>query len=109
MLRDLPGTRRNDPVVYILASRRNGTLYTGVTSDVVGRVGIHKQDLVEGFTRRHSVHLLVYYERQETMMAAIKREKQVKRWRRAWKIALIEETNPEWIDLYWEMSGLSPT
>jgi putative endonuclease len=95
------------PSVYILASKRNGTLYVGVTSDFVGRISEHKQDLIEGFTKRYGVHDLVYIEFHEDMDTAIKREKQIKRWRRAWKLALIEKDNPGWRDLYPELSGLS--
>ena len=89
-----------DPAVYILASGHNGTLYIGVTSDIYGRMSEHKQGLVAGFTRRYGVKTLVYYEMHDTMDAAIKREKQLKEWQRAWKIRLIEGMNPEWIDLF---------
>ena len=92
--------------VYIMASRKNGTLYIGVTSDYVGRVPEHKQDLFEGFTKRYGVHRLVYIEFHDDMTTAIRREKQLKRWKRAWKIALIEKTNPDWRDLFFELSGL---
>ena len=95
------------PCVYILASRRNGTLYIGVTSDFVGRISEHKQDLIDGFTKRYKVHILVYVEFHDTMEAAIARETQLKWWRRTWKVALIERTNPTWRDLYPELSGLS--
>jgi len=88
------------PCVYLLASRRNGTLYVGVTSDLIKRVWEHKNDLVEGFTRRYGVHSLVWYERHESMMAAIEREKAIKEWRRKWKLELIEKENPAWRDLY---------
>ena len=88
------------PCVYMLASSRNGTLYIGVTSDVVHRVSIHKQDLLEGFTKRYGVHRLVYYETHETMELAISREKRLKKWTRAWKIRLIASMNPEWEDLF---------
>ena len=88
------------PCIYILASSRRGTLYIGVTSDLVKRVYEHKQDLVEGFTKRYRVHMLVYYEFFEDMSGAIAREKQLKKWHRAWKIELIERMNPEWRDLY---------
>jgi putative endonuclease len=88
------------PCVYILASKRNGTLYTGVTSHVVKRVWEHKSDLVEGFTKRYGVHSLVWYEVHETMESAITREKQIKEWKRRWKLELIEKSNPEWRDLY---------
>jgi putative endonuclease len=92
------------PAVYILASRRNGTLYIGVTSDLVKRAYEHKQDLVEGFTKRYGVHELVYFEMHEDMVAAITREKQLKKWNRAWKVELIEQRNPEWRDLYAELA-----
>jgi putative endonuclease len=86
--------------VYILASKKYGSLYIGVTSDLIKRVAEHKNDLVEGFTKRHHVHNLVYYEMSEDINSAIAREKQLKRWRRKWKIELIERQNPEWKDLY---------
>ena len=88
------------PAVYILASRMNGTLYIGVTSDLVRRLWEHKNDLVEGFTQRYGVHRLVWYELHETMEAAILQEKRLKEWRRAWKLRLIQRINPEWEDLY---------
>jgi putative endonuclease len=88
------------PAVYILASKRNGTLYTGVTSDLVKRIGEHKNDLVAGFTKRYHVHNLVWFELHENMNSAIEREKNVKEWKRAWKIELIESHNPDWKDLY---------
>jgi putative endonuclease len=88
------------PAVYILASKRNGTLYVGVTSDLLARVWQHRNDMVAGFTRDYRVHLLVYYEMHDTMYAAITREKQLKKWNRAWKLELIERSNPEWIDLW---------
>jgi putative endonuclease len=97
---------RKDPCVYILASCRNGTVYLGVTSDIAGRVSLHKQGLIEGFTRKYGVHRLVYGEFHDTMDQAIAREKRLKRWRRAWKVDLIERSNPAWKDLYWEISGL---
>ncbi len=93
------------PCVYILASRRNGTLYIGVTSDLHQRISLHKQDLIEGFTKKYRVHCLVYYEMHTLMDAAIRREKQLKEWRRLWKIRLIESMNPEWVDLFDEQSG----
>lgn len=92
--------RERSPCVYILASQRNGTLYIGVTSDLVKRVWEHKNDLVEGFTKKYAVHRLVYYEMIENMESAIQREKQLKKWNRDWKIDLIEKGNPEWTDLY---------
>ncbi len=91
------------PCVYILASQRNGTLYVGVTSDLVKRIWEHKNDQVEGFTKKYAVHLLVYFEQGESMMAAIAREKQIKQWNRSWKIELIESLNPEWRDLWEEI------
>ena len=91
------------PAVYILASKRNGTLYVGVTSDLVKRVWQHKNDEVEGFTKQYQVHKLVYFELHTTMLDAIRREKQIKKWYRAWKIRLIEEQNPEWRDLWPEI------
>jgi putative endonuclease len=91
------------PCVYLLASKRNGTLYAGVTSDLVQRIWQHKNDLVEGFTKRYGVHALVWYEVCGTMEGAIAREKAIKEWKRAWKIKLIEDSNPEWLDLYEEL------
>jgi putative endonuclease len=88
------------PCVYIVASKRNGTLYIGVTSDLANRVNKHKQGLIAGFSKRYRVHMLVYYERHETMPDAIRREKRLKEWHRVWKIRLIESMNPEWIDLF---------
>ncbi|MCR6656469.1 MAG: GIY-YIG nuclease family protein [Opitutus sp.] len=86
--------------VYILASRIGGTLYIGVTSRLMERVWEHREGVVEGFTRRYGVHRLVWYEEHATAEYAIRREKQLKEWHRAWKIRLIEETNPNWDDLY---------
>ena len=88
------------PCVYILASKRNGTLYVGVTADIVSRVWDHKTGAVDGFTKTYSVHLLIYVEFHETMADAILREKQIKEWRRVWKVELIERANPQWRDLY---------
>jgi len=88
------------PAVYILASRPEGTLYIGVTSDLIKRGWEHRNDLVEGFTRRYKVHRLVYFELCESMIAAIEREKELKKWRRAWKVALIEKDNKAWSDLW---------
>ncbi len=88
------------PCVYLLASRYYGTLYVCVTSDLPQRVWQHKNDLVEGFTKRYGVHRLVWYEQHGGMCEAIARERAIKEWRRAWKIDLIERTNPEWKDLY---------
>ena len=83
-----------------MASKRNGTVYIGVTSDLVKRTWGHKNDVIEGFTKKHGVHRLVYYELHEDMNSAITREKQMKKWRRAWKLALIEKSNPDWRDLW---------
>ena len=88
------------PCVYILASRPKGVLYIGVTSNPVQRIGQHKNDVVEGFTKRYRIHRLVWYEVHETMESAISREKALKKWNRAWKIELIEKDNPLWLDLY---------
>jgi len=89
------------PCTYILASKRNGTLYIGVTSNLIQRVWQHKNNQVEGFTKKYAVHLLVYYELHDTMEYAITREKQLKKWNRDWKLRLIEEKNFTWQDL-WE-------
>ncbi len=86
--------------VYIMASKRNGTLYIGVTNDLMRRVYEHKHNLLEGFTKKYHIHMLVYYESTVDIRSAIEREKQLKWWHRAWKIELIESVNPEWKDLY---------
>ncbi len=91
------------PAVYILASQRNGTLYTGVTSDLIKRVWEHNNNVIEGFSKRYGVHLLVYFELHSNMLSAITREKQIKKWNRAWKIRLLESLNPEWRDLWNEI------
>jgi len=91
------------PAVYILASKRNGTLYAGVTSNLQKRVWEHKNDIVKGFTRKYQVHLLVWYELHETMESAILREKRIKGWNREWKVKLIENSNPDWKDLYYSI------
>ena len=88
------------PCVYLLASKKNGTLYIGVTSDLIQRVWQHKNNMVEGFTKRYGVHLLVWFEPHENMETAIAREKAMKEWKRQWKLKLIEAVNPEWRDLY---------
>ncbi len=84
------------PCVYILASKRNGTLYTGVTSNLVKRIWEHKNNVVESFTQKYGVHTPVWYETHETMDTAIQREKNIKNWKRAWKLKRIEEMNPQW-------------
>ena len=88
------------PAVYILASKPNGTLYIGVTSDLPKRVWKHKNDSIDGFTKRYGVHRLVYFELHGDMLSAITREKQLKKWNRAWKLELIEGQNPGWNDLW---------
>jgi putative endonuclease len=90
--------------VYILASRRNGTLYTGVTSDLTGRVQAHREGLIPGFTKKYGVKLLVYYELHHDINVAILREKRIKRWHRKWKLELIEAQNPQWRDLWVELT-----
>ena len=87
-------------VVYILASKRNGTLYTGVTSNLVKRVWEHKQQFIDGFAEKHNASQLVYFELHNEMLSAITREKQIKAWKREWKLNLIEEKNPYWLDLW---------
>lgn len=89
--------------VYILASQRNGTLYVGVTNDLMRRVYEHKKYFKEGFTKRYEIDRLVYYEIFEYIYNAIEREKLLKRWRRKWKLELIEKDNPNWVDLYYQL------
>ncbi len=86
--------------VYILTNKKNGTLYIGVTSNLIRRIFEHKNDLVEGFTKKYQLHSLVYFEVIDSADAAIMREKRLKKWKRAWKISLIEKVNPAWRDLY---------
>ena len=93
------------PAVYILASARNGTLYVGVTSNMVQRTWQHRHGTTAGFTQRYGVHHLVYYELHADMEHAIEREKRLKKWERQWKLRLIEKANPEWRDLYDELAG----
>ena len=88
------------PAVCILASKRNGTLYIGVTSDLIKRIWEHKYNMIEGFTKRYAVHRLVWHELHESMESAIEREKRLKEWKRKWKMELIESINPNWEDLY---------
>ena len=90
--------------VYILASKKNGTLYIGVTSDLIKRIYEHKNGLVDGFTKTYKVHLLVYYEQFLDIYSAISREKQLKHWQRKWKLQLIEQNNPNWRDLYFDIT-----
>jgi len=91
--------------VYILSSEKYGTLYIGVTNNLLKRVYEHKSGLVEGFTKKYVIHVLVYYEQHEDINEAIMREKQLKKWRRDWKIRLIERNNPQWVDLYYGLNG----
>jgi putative endonuclease len=93
------------PAVYIVASQRNGTLYSGVTSNLIGRIWQHREGVVEGFTQTYAVKTLVWYEMHATMESAITREKALKKWKRSWKLKLIEERNPEWLDLWPEING----
>jgi len=90
----------NEYYVYIMASKRNGTLYIGVTNDIIKRVHQHRNDEVEGFTAKYKIHHLVWYESCKDIREAIAREKQLKKWNRKWKLALIENSNPQWQDLY---------
>lgn len=95
------------PAVYLMASQRNGTLYVGVTSNLIQRAWQHRNHVVEGFTGKYNVNLLVWFEQHETMESAISREKAIKKWNRAWKLKLIEEQNPEWADLWPAITGES--
>ncbi|MEO5595967.1 MAG: GIY-YIG nuclease family protein [Lysobacteraceae bacterium] len=88
------------PCVYILASRMRGTLYVGVTSNLVQRAWQHRENFIDGFSKRYDVHVLVWFEQHESMESALQREKQIKEWKRAWKLELIETANPDWRDLY---------
>ena len=93
------------PCVYILSNHVRGTLYIGVTSNLIQRVWQHKQDLIDGFSKEHELHLLVYFEQFDDILNAITREKQLKKWSRAWKIELIENVNVDWRDLYLDLLG----
>ena len=101
-------TKDHSYFLYILASRKNGTLYAGVTNDLVRRAQEHREALVPGFTKKYAVKLLVYYEVHSDIAAAIAREKSVKRWLRTWKIQLIEKQNPNWQDLWPELAANTP-
>jgi len=96
------------PAVYMLASQRNGTLYIGVTSDLIQRVWQHKEGLADGFTKTYGVKMLVWYEQHETMESAISKEKAMKKWLRTWKLKTIEKINPDWNDLWPEIIGEKP-
>lgn len=91
--------REVDPIVYMLASRRNGTIYTGVTSNLIQRIAQHRQETLGGFSAKYDVKMLVWFEQHATMESAILREKRIKKWRRAWKLDLIERSNPDWRDV----------
>jgi putative endonuclease len=93
------------PCVFFMATGRDGKIYAGVSSCLIDRVSIHKQELLDGYTKIHGAHRLVYYEMHESMEQAILRESRIKKWKRAWKVRLIHEMNPEWIDLFDERTG----
>jgi putative endonuclease len=95
----------NTYFVYIMASKRNGTLYVGVTNNLIKRVYEHRTDIIQGFTKKYSIHKLVYYEDTNDIYSAIQREKSLKKWNRKWKIKLIEKFNPNWDDLYDDVTG----
>jgi len=97
------------PAVYILASKRRGTLYIGVTSNLVQRIWQHREALVEGFTQRYGIKTLVWFEQHATMESAIGRERAMKKWLRLWKLELVERSNPDWRDLWSDIAGLTPT
>ena len=96
------------PAVYILSSQRNGTLYIGVTSNLIQRIWQHREGVVEGFTQQYGVKTLVWYEQHETMESAITREKALRKWNRDWKLRLVEKFNPQWLDLWPEITGEVP-
>ncbi len=96
------------PAVYMLASQRNGTLYIGITSDLIKRIWQHREGLADGFTKQYGVKTLVWYEQHETMDSAISKEKAMKKWLRKWKLSTIEKFNPEWRDLWPEIIGAVP-
>ena len=108
MIIGMPTRFAKEPCVYILASQPNGVLYTGVTSAVWDRVNEHKQGLIEGFTKKYGVKMLVYAEFHDSMDEAIRREKRIKTWNRAWKVRLIGEMNPEWADLWLATGEILP-
>jgi len=98
------GATLKNPAVYLLASQSNGTLYIGVTSDLVRRIWQHREGLIDGFTKQHQVKMLVWYEQHATMESAISKEKAMKKWRRQWKLSAIEKNNPGWNDLWDEIA-----
>jgi putative endonuclease len=91
--------------VYIICNKRNGTLYIGVTNDLFRRITEHKHGEIDGFSKKYNVHQLVYFEETSDIIAALTREKQIKKWKRAWKLRLIEQSNPEWKDLFQDITG----
>ena len=91
--------------VYIITNKRNGTLYIGVTSNIVKRIYEHKNNLANGFSKKHKLHTLIYYEQYLDALSAIAREKQLKKWKRLWKLKLIDRTNPKWRDLYHDITN----
>ena len=93
------------PAVYIMTNRRNGTLYVGVTTDLVARIHQHRESMLDGFTKRYGLQMLAYYEWHGDVLSAIRREKLVKRWHREWKLRLIESVNPYWRDLWFDLVG----
>jgi putative endonuclease len=95
----------NTYFVYMMASKRNGTLYVGLTNNLIKRVYEHRTDIIQGFTKKYSIHKLVYYEQTNDIYSAIQREKSLKKWNRKWKIKLIEKFNPNWDDLYDDVTG----
>ena len=95
---------RQEYYIYIMASHRNGTLYVGSTSDLIRRVYEHKNKIIDGFTKKYNVTMLVYYEKTDSRISAIHREKQIKSWNRKWKLNHIEDINPEWEDLYYKLT-----
>jgi len=95
---------KKEPCVYILASKKNGVLYVGVTSNLIQRIWQHKNKQVSGFTQKYNAHILVYFEVHEIMESAILREKQIKKWKREWKISIIEKSNSKWLDLWEQLS-----
>lgn len=97
-----------DYYIYMMASKRNGTLYTGITNNLIRRTYEHRNGLVDGFTKTYGVKLLVWYEHTNDVEAAIRREKNIQAWKRDWKLRLIEEFNPDWNDLYFEIAGCQP-
>ena len=96
---------KKDFYVYIMSSQRNGTLYIGVTSNLIKRVYEHKNEVIDGFTRKYGIHVLVYYEKHLSVESAIRREKRLKSWKRQWKLELIEKDNPQWLNLYPNITG----